>query len=79
MTNLEKYNNAFIDVFSVDESCLNAEFTSQTVSNWDSMRKLNLINQLEEDFDIMIEPEDLLAFSSYEGGKDILSKYGIQF
>lgn len=77
MTNLEIYNNAFAEVFGVDVSELGADFTAEKVDGWDSMRKLNLMNLLEDEFSIMMEPMDMIAFTSYETGKSILAKYDI--
>jgi hypothetical protein len=34
---------------------------------------------LETEFDIMMETDDIIAFSSYLQGLEILAKYGIQF
>jgi len=77
MTNLEIYNNAFVEVFGVDASVLGEDFTAEKVDGWDSMRKLNLMNLLEDEFSIMMEPMDMIAFTSYETGKSILAKYDI--
>ena len=38
---------------------------------------MNLIGELEEVFDVMLETPDMLAFSSYEKGKEIMKKYGV--
>ena len=77
MDNLAKYNQAFIAVFKVQESDLNDNFIMKNVAVWDSIRHLNLINQLEDSFDIMFETEDILSFRSYSEGKTILSKYSV--
>ena len=37
MTNLEKYNQAFIEVFAVESSALNENFNKDTVEEWDSV------------------------------------------
>lgn len=78
MTNLEKYNNAFVEVFGVDASVLNEDFTKDTVDGWDSVHQLNIIALLEESFDIMFDPEDIMAFTSYKTGRDILKRYEIE-
>lgn len=78
MTNLEKYNNAFVEVFGVDASVLNEDFTKDTVDGWDSVHQLNIIALLEESFDIMFDPEDIMAFTSYKTGCDILKRYEIE-
>ncbi len=78
MTNLEKYNNAFITILEVTEEQLNGELTYQSVQNWDSVGHMNLIGELEDAFDIMMETDDIIDFSSYEKGKELLKKYGVE-
>ena len=78
MTNIEKYNSAFIKTFSANEIELGQGFQAGLVKNWDSIRHLSLITVLEDEFDIMFDSEDLLGLRSYEIGKQILSKYGVE-
>ena len=77
MTNLEQYNKIFMDVLGADETVLNENFTFKDVPQWDSVAHLSLISELEEAFDVMFEPDDILHYGSYENGKKILEKYGI--
>ena len=42
MTNLEKLNNIFAEVFSVEVSALGADFDNKSVENWDSVHQLSL-------------------------------------
>jgi len=77
MTNLEKYNQIFMDVLGVKESALNENFTFKAVTQWDSVAHLSLISELEDAFDIMFDSKDILHYESYENGKIILCKYGI--
>ena len=39
---------------------------------------MRMIATLEEAFGIMMDTEDIIDFSSYEKGKTILKKYGVQ-
>jgi acyl carrier protein len=78
MTNIEKYNHAFIDVFAVSE--IEEQLDTNTLAKWDSIHQLNLISVIEETFDIMLDTEDILEFTSYVKGKEILRlKYSINF
>ena len=77
MENLEKYNNAFVEVFGVDASALNDNFGKETVDEWDSVHQLNIISLLEEAFDIMFDPEDIMDMTSYAKGKELLAKYEV--
>ena len=78
MTNLEKYNQIFAEVFAVKEDQLNADFDSQHVEGWDSVRQLSLTTAVEDAFDIMLDADDIIDFSSYEKGEEILRKYEIE-
>ena len=75
--NLENYNTAFTDTFGIDETALNEELVYQSITAWDSVGHMSLIAALEETFDIMMDTEDIIDFSSYEKGKEILKKYEI--
>ena len=79
MTNTETYNRVFTECFSVDESALSGDFVYQCVPEWDSVGHMAMIAALEEAFGISMETDDVIDFSSYSAGKDILSKYNITF
>lgn len=79
MAMIEKYNQAFVEVFGVNASVLNDDFSKNNVKEWDSVHQLNIVALLEEAFDVMFEPEDIMGFTSYEEGKIILGKYNIEF
>lgn len=78
MTNIEKYNQAFIEVFGVEESALGSNFDKDSVDGWDSVHQLNIIALLEESFDIMLDPEDIMELTSYEKGKELMAKYEVE-
>ena len=78
MTNLDKLNGIFCEVFSVDASALGAGFDNKSVEGWDSVRQLNLTSNIEDTFDIMLDPEDLLECTSYDNARAILAKYEIE-
>ena len=78
MSNLKKYNNAFIEAFEVDEDKVTG-LTYQGLPEWDSVGHMSLIACIEDAFDIMMETDDIIDFSSYEKGKEILAKYDVEF
>lgn len=78
MSNLEKYNAIFTEVFGATADQLGDNFSKETVSEWDSVHQLNIISLIEESFDLMLDPEDIMACTSYNAGKEILTKNGIE-
>lgn len=77
MSNLEMYNKVFQKVLKKEGEELK-ELRYRGIPAWDSLGHMNLIGELEEVFDIMMGTPDMLAFSSYEKGKEILKKYGVE-
>lgn len=79
MTTTEQYNQIFCETFEIDDSKLTG-LTYQSVPLWDSIGHMSLIAALEDSFDIMMETEDIIDLSSYEKGKEILTKnYEVEF
>ena len=78
MNNLEKYKKAFCDSFSIDESLLEGNLEYNSIPEWDSVGHMGMIAGLEEMFDIMLETDDIIEFSSYKVGIEILKKYGVE-
>lgn len=77
MTNLEKYNNAFTENLQISEDKLNG-LQYQGVELWDSVGHMTLMAAIEDAFDIMLDTDDIVNFSSYEKGKEILKKYDVE-
>ncbi len=76
MSNIEKYNQVFISSFLVKVEQL-PEMSLGSSPAWDSVGHMGLIAGVEEAFDISMSGEDIIDFSSYAIGKEILKKYNI--
>ena len=79
MNNKEKYDQAFIEIFSISESVLCDDFEYNSIPEWDSVGHMSLISELEDVFDIMMEMDDIIDFSSYKKGFELITKYGVKF
>lgn len=79
MTNLEKYNNAFIETLEISEDKL-AGLNYQDIPSWDSVGHMGLVAAIEDAFDIMMDTDDIIDLNSYEKGKEILvNNYQVVF
>ncbi|WP_036214754.1 acyl carrier protein [Lysinibacillus sphaericus] len=78
MSNIEKYNEIMMECFEIEQERLTAELVYNSIEQWDSVGHMALIAELEDAFDIMIDTEDVIDFSSYEKGKEILAKYDVE-
>ena len=77
MNNLESYQESFKKLFDVDNSTL-ATLVYQGIPEWDSISHMELMTILENTFSIEMDIDDIIDFSSFESGKKILAKYGVQ-
>ena len=77
MNNLEKYNEIFKETLNVSDDMLEG-LKYQDIKEWDSVGHISLVGELEDAFDIEMDTDDIIAFSSYEKGKEILAKYDVQ-
>lgn len=76
MTNREKYVNAFVEMLEVDASIVET-LEYQGIDTWDSVGHMSLISELEDAFDIMMDTDDIIDFSSFQKGIEILKKYDV--
>jgi acyl carrier protein len=79
MNNKQKYDQAFIESFSISESALDDNLIYNSIPEWDSVGHMGMISELEDVFEIMMEMDDIIDFSSYKKGLEIIAKYGIKF
>lgn len=77
MKDLEKYKKVFIDSLGIDKDSFNETIKFNDVPEWDSIGHMSLMSGLEESFDISIDTDDVIDFSSYKKGIEILKKYKV--
>lgn len=77
MTNREKYIKAFVEALEIPEEGVE-KLEYQGVESWDSVGHMSLIAEIEDAFDIMMDTDDIIDFSSFEKGIELLKKYDIE-
>ena len=73
----DKYDNVFMEIFSIPKNALNDTLEYSSIDEWDSVGHMTLIGELEDTFDIAMEMDDIIDFSSYKKGIELLAKYGV--
>jgi acyl carrier protein len=77
ITNLEKYKNCFAEAFALAEDADIESLKYQAIPEWDSVGHMALMALLEEKFDVLMDTDDIIDFSSYEAGREIMKKYDV--
>lgn len=79
MTNLEKYNNIFKKMFNVTDEEL-ATLAYKETAEWNSMAQIALVAEIEEQFDLDFDTDDIFQLKSYAIGKEMLAnKFDVEF
>lgn len=69
---LDILKNLF-ELDTVDETC-----SQETCEKWDSMGQLNLVVELESEFDVTLEPEEIGEMKCFNDIVRILKSKGVE-
>ena len=78
MSNKKKYQDIFIKSLAMDSKKFDENIKYNEIPEWDSIGHMTLISGLEEGFTISIETDDIVDFSSFKKGMNILKKYNVE-
>jgi acyl carrier protein len=79
MENKNKLYQSFANALNISVEQISDNLAYQSIAEWDSITHMILISQLEEDFDVSIDTEDVIDMSSVAKAQEILTRLGIQF
>ena len=77
MKSKSKYIEIFIKSLSIDKKNFNEKLKYNDIPEWDSIGHMTLMSDLEEGFNISIDTDDIIDFSSFKKGIQILKKYKV--
>lgn len=78
MNHIETYRKVFMDVLGAKPDELET-LKYRTYRKWDSVGHMELVTELENQFEIHFNTADVLDIYSYEKGIEVLEKYGVTF
>ena len=76
---LDRYRNTFIKSLSIEKDSFKESLEYNEIPEWDSIGHMTLMSGLEEEFNISLETDDIVDFSSFKKGIETLTKYGVEF
>lgn len=71
-----KIKKVMASVFGIDESLISDDSTSETIEEWDSLRQMNLILALEEEFGITFTDNETLETLSFRQFVEVIKSKG---
>ena len=77
MSAKKKYQYIFIKSLSIDSNKFNENIKYNEIPEWDSIGHMTLISALEGEYKISLETDDIVDFSSFKKGIELLKKYNV--
>jgi len=71
----EKVNKIFAECLGVDYSYITPELEYASIPEWDSIAHMTIIAELEFEFDIMIDTDDVIDMSTVSIAYQTVRKY----
>jgi acyl carrier protein len=78
MSNLHRLKQAFAEALDSSADGINAELAYGS-SGWDSLAHMVLVANIEREFDIMLDTDDVVGMSGFSKAKEIVARHGIAF
>jgi acyl carrier protein len=79
MNNQQKLVEAFADSLAIPAEKVSEDLTYNSIPEWDSTAHMILIAELENQFNVMLDTDDIIDMSSVAKAKEILAKYDVAF
>ena len=79
MKNIDRLIGVFADALGIDKDLIVDTLQYNSIAEWDSVAHMNLIAELEEQFDVMLDTDDIINMNSPAKAKEILEKYDVKF
>ena len=73
----KKYQEVFTKSLSIESSKFNEDLKYNDIPECDSIGHMSLISALEEEYKISLETDDIVDFSSFKKGIELLKKYKV--
>lgn len=79
MGNEQRLLKVFSQALAIPEIQIKDELEYNSIQEWDSTAHMALVAQLEAEFNIMLDIDDIIDMSSVGKCKQLLSKYDVNF
>lgn len=77
--NSEKLISCFSSALGIDSSLVVDGLEYNSITEWDSVAHMTLIAELEAEFEVMFDTDQIIDMSSVAKARDILINLGVDF
>ena len=78
-TELDRLRVSFRDALGLDATADVDTLEYRGIEHWDSLAHLGLIARIEDEFDVMLDTDEVIDMSSFAKATEILNRHGVDF
>ena len=75
----DKLRDCFARSLGIAPERVTDDLAYNSIKEWDSVAHMALVVELETEFDVMFDTDDILGMSTVAKAREILSRYGVGF
>jgi acyl carrier protein len=77
--NAAKLRDCFSRSLGVPQERITDDLAYNSLKEWDSVAHMALVVELETEFDVMFDTDDILGMSTVAKAREILTRHGVSF
>jgi len=77
--NSDKLRECFSRSLGISRERITDDLAYNSIKEWDSVAHMALVVELESEFDVMFDTDDILGMSTVGKAREILTRLGIRF
>jgi acyl carrier protein len=75
----DKLHECFSRALGIPRERVTDNLAYNSIKEWDSVGHMALVVELEAEFDVMFDTDDILGMSTVAKAREILTRYGVGF
>ncbi|MBF0256442.1 MAG: acyl carrier protein [Gammaproteobacteria bacterium] len=79
MNNNQRLYASFATALNLSPEDINDDLAYNSIPQWDSVAHMGLIAQLEQEFGVMLDTDDIIDMSSLAKAREILARHDVAF
>ncbi len=78
MGNADKLIDIFSKCLGLEKHEIHDEINYDLTPQWDSKTHMDIISEIDEQFNLLLEADDIIELNSFAMAKEILKKYEVE-
>jgi acyl carrier protein len=75
---MNKLIDCFVLVFAIEREKVIPDLAYQSIPQWDSVGHMALVAEIENQFNVTLDTEDIIGMSDFAKAVEILNRHGVR-